>query len=944
MASGRWSFGPFEFDAGRYRLARDGEELFVQPKPLDLLARLLQSPGDLVEREALERALYPDVTVTSNALRNVILKLREALGPDHEGWVETVPRRGVRFVGPVVVEGQRPGDGPSQARFGYHLPAERDRFVGRAADLEDLASAIEASRLVTLLGAGGVGKTRLALRCAWSVRERWPGGVWFCDLTDARTPDEAAAAAARALDLPLAADPLAQLGHAIAARGRCLVILDNFEQLVSWAQPIAGAWSERAPEARFLVTSRDRLRLAGERLFDLGPLSQQDGEALFVERARAAHRRFVAPETGEIGALVEMLDALPLAIELAAERVRVMPLAEITARMADRFALLSSGPSGGRPPRHAALRAVLDDSWELLSAGERRALAWLSVFEGGFALDAAESLLGASEGWPIDLVQRLVDQSLVRAVLDSRLELLASVRAYAAERLRGLGEAHEAESHHGALFAERADALFGQPDALERLSPERSNLVIACRRAISRGDLRCAVAALRGVWAIVEAQGPLALGYDLAREALAADPEDGWAAWVCGQAAEAMGRSEEGDALLAEALARAERGLDRTLVACLQRARVVVLLGRGRFEEARPLIRAALDEIGVDSGSILVPRLFMSLAEIDRLTGAPERARSGYEAALEGARAMGDKRCETFALAGLGAVSHYYLGDLGRARARYEEALALAKQRGAPRDEGRLLGHLAGLCDAEARYEDALACLEEALAVHRRLGDRLEEGIDLGRLGLLHTRGRSPQRAQPFFEAALAIQRELGNRREEGVVLGNLGSMWAALDHPRRARACLEEALAIHQESNNRRFEGLVSCALAEGYLAEGDLERARLWLDRTLSLHEEMGNRVERAYTLGLMATLHLRRDDIAAAALLAGEGARVLREIGDRRDLPLLLCICAEVEAAAGRRRAALALADEAEAIASGSYHADLDARIARIKVESEVGNRRA
>jgi predicted ATPase/DNA-binding winged helix-turn-helix (wHTH) protein len=942
MRAGRWSFGPFQFDAGRYRLTRDGQDLAVQPKPLDLLVCLLRAPGQLVTLETLQEVLYPDVTVTRNALRNVVLKLREALGPEHEAWVETVSRKGVRFVGPVVVGGEGASEPGAQARMHVHLPAERDRFVGRTADQQALAAALGAARLVTVLGPGGVGKTRLALHHAWADLPLWSGGVWFCDLTAATSSDAVARAVATAMDLPLGeGDPLVRIGHALAARGRSLLVLDNFEQLVSCAQATVGGWLERAPEAHFLVTSRDRLRLTGEHLLDLGPLSQDEGEALFVDRAQAVDRRFVAPSTGELGALVGMLDALPLAIELAAGRVRVLSVAEITLRMTDRFALLAS--EGGRPPRHATLRAVLDDSWELLSPDEQQALAWVSTFEGGFSLDAAEAVLATDGGWPVSLVQRLVDQSLVRVVpghpgTSKRFDLLASVRAYAAERLETLASTDRAAERHGAWFARLATEAFGRPEAGERLAPDLSNLVVACRRAVARGDLPCAVATLCGVWSVVELQGHFALAHELARHVRS---DDGWASWVLGRSASALGRFDEAEAVLGAALARAETGADRALVVQLHRGLAGLLMSTGRAREARGSVDAALREIGPTARhEPALVGLLLLLADLDRITGHADPARAGYTAALDAARRVGDRRVEWLALIGLGSVLHYHLGDLRGARAAYEASLLMVRARSAAADEGRLLGHLGALCDAEGRPAEAVACLEAALAIHRRLGCRQLEGLDLGRLGQAYADQGRADLARPLLERALSIQRELGARREEGVVLGNLGELWRTLGHARRAEACLEEALAIHREHRNRRFEGLVSGSLAEVYRADGHLERARATLEAALAIHRETGNTVEQAYTLGQMAVLGVQGGDLGSASRFAAEGVRLLREIDDRRDLPGLLCTCAEVAVAAGEPRAARVAIAEAEALSSGRSDPELLARLARVRTSASRG----
>ena len=407
----------------------------------------------------------------------------------------------------------------------HNLPRERDTFVGREADLAELHARIEAgAHLVSLLGAGGTGKTRLALHYGWQQIADWPGGVWFCDLSEARSVPAIASAVARALDVPLGnEDPIVQLGHAIAGHGRCLLILDNFEQVAEHAGETVGPWLDRAGDARFVVTTRETLRLRGEEVLELEPLTAREGRVLFVTRAGAVRQDF-APSEGEqatIESLVRLLDGLPLAIELAAARVRVLPIDQIHARMRDRFKLLA-GRQRERD-RHTTLRAALDWSWDLLEPWEKAALAQCSVFDGGFTLEATEAILDLSRWteapWTMDVVQALVDKSLVRHRRQDRLGLLVSIGEYASEKLRkeetypgsGPTASDAVELRHGAYYA-----AWGEPDAIAsvavrggeqhvaRLVADLDNLIAACVRAIARRDGPMAADLLCAAWEVLE--------------------------------------------------------------------------------------------------------------------------------------------------------------------------------------------------------------------------------------------------------------------------------------------------------------------------------------------------------------------------------------------------------------------------------------------------------
>ena len=228
----------------------------------------------------------------------------------------------------VVASGLR-AEFPPLASQGRSLPAENDAFVGRSDALAELERRYAAgTRLVSILGIGGSGKTRLATRFGWAALRDFSGGVWFCDLTSARGVDGVLHAVAQGLDVPLGKDdPVAQIGFAIAARGHCLVILDNFEQIVEHAEASVGRWMDRAADAAFLVTSRERLHLAGEDTLPLEPLSiDAEGVELFALRARAQRAEFALTPANRaiVQRIVALLDGLPLAIELAAARIRVM--------------------------------------------------------------------------------------------------------------------------------------------------------------------------------------------------------------------------------------------------------------------------------------------------------------------------------------------------------------------------------------------------------------------------------------------------------------------------------------------------------------------------------------------------------------------------------------------------------------------------------------------
>lgn len=739
----------------------------------------------------------------------------------------------------------------------HSLPAEGDAFVGRHDALVELARRFdEGARLVSVVGIGGCGKTRLATRFASSWLGDFPGGAWFCDLAAARSADGIVHAVALALDVPLGvADPVVQLGNVIAGRGDCLVILDNFEQVARHAEETLGRWLSRAGKARFLVTSREVLGLAGEETFALAPMPAADAAELFLRRAEAAKRDFVPSEQDRaaIAPLVKLLDGLPLAIELAAARVRVMPPHTLLARMSERFKLLSS--TGGRRDRQATLRATFDWSWGLLADGDKAALAQLSVFEGRFTLRAVEALLelppDTEAPWAIDVMQSLVNKSFVRRI-GERFDLLGTVQEYAGEHLRSAGrypgsgpQAHEAaQARHGAFFA-----TLDEKEAIADGCADLDNLVAACRRAVERGDAPTAVRALENAWAAVGLRGPFRFGIELAAQVrdmpgLAA-AQRARAECVAGIVLEKAGRSGEARTSLETALFLAREARDRRC-----EARVLGNLGylfrsEGRTDERLVHLTEALTLAHEIQDRTLQCELHNGLGTFNYEMGRLETARTEYEAALALARSLGDRRWEGGVLGNL-ANLHADLGHMDEARSDYEDGLAAAREIGHRQWEGNMLCNLGFLLLTQRRLEEARSHFEAALAVARDMGHARLECVALGNLGIvLDSLGCAPE-AQGQFEAALVIARQIGEHRFEGQFLGYLGLLHARQGRPQEARRCLDSGEALLRSVSDRLSMGVLLCGRAEAEQHAGDTAAARVALVEARALAIDAGSAPE--------------------------------------------------------------------------------------------------
>ncbi|WP_201495183.1 ATP-binding protein [Rubrivivax sp. A210] len=744
----------------------------------------------------------------------------------------------------------------------HSLPAERDAFVGRHGPLLELARRFDGeARLVSLLGMGGTGKTRLATRFGRTWLGDFPGGVWFCDLAQARDVDGIAGAVAQGLALPPdKGDPVTRIGAAIAGRGTCLVVLDNFEQVARHAAATLGHWLDQAPLARFLVTTREVLGLAGEQTLALPPLPAPEAAELFLSRARAVRGELALAEAdaAAVAPLVHLLDGLPLAIELAAARVRVMPPRTLLARMSERFRLLASG--GGRHDRQATLRATFDWSWELLTEAERCVLAQLSVFEGGFTLEAVEAVvdLAACAGapWIVDLLQSLVDKSFVRAVRPERFDLLGSVRAYAAEHLAAAGHfpgsgaaaLAAAQARHGIWFAAR-----GPGKAVDDACADLANLAAACRWALAAGAPAPAVGALQGAWAALSRHGPFSGGLELAQAVCALPGLDGGAALraqaVLGGALDALGRKAEARTHYERALAHA-RGADD-------------------------------DTVRAD--------LLIRLAALDRGESRIKEARAGLDAALALATGLGDAALECAALNGL-AVFYYHQGQLDEALARHEAVLTRAD---AAADAGWQCGALSNLGTLHAnagRMEAAHACFEQALPITRRLGDRKIECTILCNLGMLHLVQRRLEAAIAASEQALVAARELGHKRVEATVLCNLGLAQEDLGDAAAALARFDAALQIMRTLGDRRGEGQFLGYIARTQARLGQFTAALEGFAAGQALLREVSDALSLGVLLCDSAVCALQAGDAAAArkaldealALAGAAGAGAESELG--------------------------------------------------------------
>ena len=758
----------------------------------------------------------------------------------------------------------------------HTLPAERDPFVGRRDALQAVHDKFDqGARLVTLAGVGGSGKTRLATRYGWSRLGDFPGGVWFCDLSAALGLEEALIALARGLGVPLgASDPGAQVKRAAQSRGCCLIIIDNLERITGPARALLGDWLDQAGEFRLLATSREVLGIAGEAVLDLPSLDDADGASLFEQRAASAVHGFRADEQerATVLELVRQLDGLPLAIELAAARTRIMSPQELLRRMNERLELL--GAVGGKRSRQSTLLVTLDESWELLSEAARSTLAQLCVFDGGFTLAACEAVADLSalpqRAWIVDAVQSLVDKSLLRRIGRDRFGLLGIVKDYAQRQIArdglfpGSGPALHAASRarHWRHFA-----AVGEGRAQLDGCVELDNLIMACRRATAAGDGSAAVETLMGVWSALQLKGPFRLGLDLAEEARGigelTSTQQAKLDWIAGAALQSIGRTSD---------------------------------ARRCFEAGLVHARAAADE----PSEI---RVLWAMAEQATSLGQHAEASRCLARATELMANVADR---SLVLKVLTATGHLAFDEsrFDEAQECFARALALAVELGESRREGGLHGTLGVLHHAIGHLEDALRHYERALALARHIGDKHWEGNTLCNLGLLHLDDGDPALAGQCLDLSLQVAKDIGHPRLECVVLCNLGLARAAVERDGEALSLQKKALALANELSDLRSEGQIRGYMAPLLARHGEHTLAAECAARGAELLAQAGDQMSLGVLVccAAQAELEAGNADAAAASLARAEAIAVGMQLGPTAELSRGITSLRHLIAAAG------------------------------------------
>lgn len=795
-----YRFGRFEVRAAQRLLLVDGEPARIGARALDVLLALLERRDRVVTKHELLELAWPGLVVEENNLQVQISTLRKLLGPQA---VATIPGRGYRFTPPNDRDANAASSAPEPAPAGpssrsrASLPLATEAAIGRDEELAELRTLVEAHRMVTIAGAGGIGKTRVALALADSLRQRFRDGVWWVELAALADPGLVAETVARTMGLQLAAGrPAAEALAGALTDLDLLLVLDNCEHLLDSVSTVIETVLTRAATVRVLTTSQEPLKTHGEHLYRLRTLDVPDLDgarsaqsaaafsavALFVERARAVDGRFRLGQTNvdAVAEICRRLDGIPLAIELAAARLPLMGVDGLRRGLDERFRLLTAG-SRTVLRRHQTLRAAMEWSHGLLSAEERAVFRRLGVFSGGFTLSMAQRVAGDAtiDEWAaLEALGQLVDKSLV--VADGgempRYRLLETTRAYAVEQLAAAGETTGWLRRHAQVLL----------DSLRQLGRDR--------------------------WRVdPENRGAYGAEIDNLRAAL------GWA------------EGRQGDAGLAVALAAES---------------VHVWFANAGQGEGLLRVRAVQPLLSAATPPPVAARYWLTYATL----GVFSTSRECFEAAQRAAdlwRELGDDERLYEALVVRAAIAGRRR-DVGAASTALEELRRIEQPTWPPhRRASRAFAEwIVALNDA--RYEDARAHANAQANLNRAAGNLLGELLALGNVATCDVWADQPARAVPQLQRVVAELERSGNGYAAGhmvynlaVALSSLGELDQAVVQMRRAYALLrregDQAIMLSPLVRLTAARGRAKSALRlSGY---AHALRARLGIDRAEEL-----------------------------------------------------------------------------------------------------------
>ena len=749
--------------------------------------------------------------------------------------------------------------------FLNNLPTQLTSFIGREKEIAELERELKNNRLITLTGSGGTGKTRLSLQVAHQIMRSFSDGVWFIELAPISNPLLVPNTVANVLHvMEEAGRPLTESLTDWLKDKETLLILDNCEHLIDACAQFADLVLHACPKASLLATSRESLGIAGESSYRVPSLPLPDvheeieenaSVKLFIERARQAKADFKITRADKviIEQICQRLDGIPLAIELAAARVKVLSVQQIDDRLFDRFRLLTGG-SRTALPRQQTLRALIDWSYNLLSDDEKKLLRGLAVFVGGWTLDAAESVCGEGRSGTfdvLDVLTHLVDKSLVNVETDGgdvRYGWLETIRQYAREKLFETDENARSRASHLDYFVQFAEGaeikLRGREQKrwLARLESEHDNLRAALEWSLkSKPDLGLRLAAsLRDFW---DTHGHIT-----------------------------------------EARQWLETMLDATQNLPPTPARVDAFIGASWMAARQSEVERM--KILLDEGTML-------------------------------AKSLGYKRGVALGLSSRGVIKENFDNDIAQAELLYRQALELWREIGDKLAIGQALDPLASCALRKHEYARAENLYRESLALFREMENEREIAGALENLAEVALERRNYSSAHDFAEESLVLYRELEDKHGVATALRALSSALQNEGNMEQARNAGEQSEVVFRELHDRGCMAWTLAILARAAHVQGDLEYAENIAAEAAALLHEIGDKVTETRALEALGRIALARRESSKAIRYFQDGLALLKEVNDTGQIPSLLEGVGLALTASSQSRTAILIMGAAEAL---------------------------
>ncbi len=774
----------------------------------------------------------------------------------------------------------------------HHLPTYLTATIGRSAEVAEIAAMLEHERLVTLLGSGGSGKTRLAAAVGdhfGTQEEQFEAGIYFVALVGVADPEQLETTVATAIGMTLQGNAPVRTQLIDFLRERSiLLILDNYEHLIAETALITALFRE-APAVRIVATSRLPLNLRGERRFLVNGLAQQDdGVVLFIQAARLVNPQF-EPDAEErliIETIVSLVEGLPLPIELAAVWVRLMGCREIAAQIQTNLDFLAT-PTRDVPDRHRSIRAVFAYSWQLLSESERTTLAKLSVFRGEFSLEALLAVTSTS----MTDAANLIDWSLLQRSTRQHYRLHELLRQFAAEKLSATPAVAEMTQRahtdfYLGLVKRAADELLS-PKLLEitaRLQASIDNIRAGWHSGVARGAAELLADAASGLSRFLRIIGLYEEVNTLLREAVRGLPVSVERAWISAELAQvehSRGHFDSALALIEPAVAFLAANGSVLQYANAQIYYGELLLELSRYDDGKAVLDEALrtfsrvnDPPGHANGLRALGQYHWHKAEYDD-------ALRYYKRALIVDQESGNPIGIATSQRRIG-LTHYKQSQYANAKTALEHALEFARSLGDRKLIASSLNNLGNVLVDQGIEEEALRCYEEAVAIDREIGDRFGIAKRQVNLGNLYRRVRRYEQAVAITHAALDTLTILDHQTGMGIATGNLGAIYLEQGEPKKALPYLQDALAIDERLKNVDGVARHLSNLGAALAATGEQVAAMAVYERCLVLYKTLNTPYFQCELLVRKAQLHQSLGEMDTAVSLATEGVALARRVG--------------------------------------------------------------